>query len=842
MLTVSVFYSQKPNLDFLTYNNVFMPRKIALILTIISYILPMNGQTFEKVPGIDLQLGIRGFGSWCDYNSDGYLDIFITGIESETFSYARLYKNNGDQSFSEVFTDYFPNVIDGNISWGDYDNNGTPDMIYAGWSVGSGDIKFTKIYKNIDNERFSEVQHNIPALYVCYIEWVDVNNDGLLDIYFQGFDSADQFQTGIYKNVSNDEFELIQTRISPITGSRGNYTKNTAIWVDLDNDGYKDLVSAKSSSQDYNLLIYKNCGDFQFTEIDTILPSLNYVSIATGDLNSDGYMDLVIAGSTESVLYSPDAGADMYIYMNYGNFNLKKEYTISNVGAFSNNLEIGDIDNDGYPDLLYYGGGSSYNLLRIYLNNVGESYISSDHNIINSQGGGVALADFDNDNDLDILQYGKSSSTYIGDSYVFENKSENQNQLPVAPENIEILAIENDIQISWNEGNDDLTSPESLYYNLRIGTKTNPDSILSTSSLNGKLRYMESGNQNLNNSYFLKTFSEGNFSVSLQSIDNAFNASYYSDTMDFCFQHTQNIFPDTIVICETDSFLLDAGGTGEIFLWNNGKTDSSIYADEEGFYNVNIVDSGGCLRSETTYLKFTDSLKLNLGDNIEICENDTVDLNILPYNRIQWSTGQTRPEISVSESGTYWVNIEDQHQCYIADTISIMVHPNPYINLGADTVLHQNDTLVLMGNKEYTTITWNDSIYCDSVIIQGNNFSEETLTFWVEVRNQYNCLSGDTINISVRIPENNPSLNITPEIKVYPTIVHDKFFVEFNERLNHDLYLHAYNLSGYRVYSEILNNSERIHEIEISNPTSGYYIVSITDGHKYMYSKKIFIE
>src|SRR5206468_2076168 len=71
---------------------------------------------------------------WVDYDQDGFLDVFASTFDPNDNSRCYLYKNNGDGTFSSVTEG--PLVTDlgssSGFAWGDYDNDGRPDLFVCG--------------------------------------------------------------------------------------------------------------------------------------------------------------------------------------------------------------------------------------------------------------------------------------------------------------------------------------------------------------------------------------------------------------------------------------------------------------------------------------------------------------------------------------------------------------------------------------------------------------------------------------------------------------------------------------------------------------------------------------
>ena len=79
---------------------------------------------------------------WGDYDNDGDLDILITG---ETYSGedSKIYKNNGDGTFTEQTGISLTGVSYSSAAWGDYDNDGDLDIVLSGYARRL--VRFSKI-------------------------------------------------------------------------------------------------------------------------------------------------------------------------------------------------------------------------------------------------------------------------------------------------------------------------------------------------------------------------------------------------------------------------------------------------------------------------------------------------------------------------------------------------------------------------------------------------------------------------------------------------------------------------------------------------------------------------
>ncbi|MBU2949335.1 VCBS repeat-containing protein [Tamlana agarivorans] len=242
----------------------------------------------------------------------------------------------------------------------------------------------------------------------------DINNDGLIDLYFTG----NQVSNKLYLNKGHLKFEDI-TNIAGVSGDNRWYTGTTM--ADVNNDGLLDIycsVGGKFGSKKNEL--YINNGDQTFTEsaekygLDDIG---NSVQATFFDYDLDGDLDLYIAN------YPPtrfNARQDYYVHKMYNPSDVETDKLFRNDGnTFTNvtdnaglrsfgltlSATVGDLNSDGWPDIYVSNDFCSPDYL--YLNNKNGTFSEHVKEATKQNafyGMGADIADFNNDALLDIIQ------------------------------------------------------------------------------------------------------------------------------------------------------------------------------------------------------------------------------------------------------------------------------------------------------------------------------------------------------------------------------------------------------------------------------------------------------
>ncbi|MFT5676014.1 MAG: hypothetical protein ACI808_001950 [Paraglaciecola sp.] len=254
----------------------------------------------------------------------------------------------------------------------------------------------------------------------------DYNNDGRLDVYV----THGRNTLGKLFSLQADGQFLDTTQQAGITASSAGHG---GAFFDINLDGQFDLLSIQEEPT--VLQVYANNGDGTFTDITEstgISFSKPTLSIAAGDHDMDGDLDLFFS---HWVPFGKQSRME-FLWQNQGNATFNDISDIADIGAvasdegeqvyeFSFTPIFADFNDDRFPDILL---SSDYSTSQILINNGGTGFVDTTPGTVNDNSGmGGAVADYDNDGDLDWfvaaisdIREGLSSSPYSG-SRLYQN-------------------------------------------------------------------------------------------------------------------------------------------------------------------------------------------------------------------------------------------------------------------------------------------------------------------------------------------------------------------------------------------------------------------------------------
>jgi len=312
-------------------------------------------------------------------------------------------KDDDDESTPRHFTFVdagFAPAAECALAWGDYDADGDLDLALSGYDDSNTD--FSRIYRN-DGGAFTDIGAGLTAVRYAAVAWGDYDADGHLDLALAGqwWDGAAHFESKVYRN---DVGTFVDTGV-PLTG----LAEASLAWGDCDNDGDLDLALSgyyNDGTFHYVCEVNLNTGS-AFSTASAGLQGFSTGEVAWGDFDNDGDLDLAAAGRNTAAVYRNDVGSFTDI-------------TAGLTAVDRAALAWGDYDGDGDLDLILAGQSLTlpHRVTTLYRND-GGTFVDSGVAFEGVCDGALSWGDYDNDGDLDLAMAGEADAGNV--TAVFRN-------------------------------------------------------------------------------------------------------------------------------------------------------------------------------------------------------------------------------------------------------------------------------------------------------------------------------------------------------------------------------------------------------------------------------------
>lgn len=561
-------------------------------------LVDVTDSTFLPVAAAGLSNAVL---SWGDYDADGDLDLVATGASLANGYALQFYKNNGSTFTLDIAAAVgISGVINGSLAWGDVNADGWIDLLICGETTGG--IRSTRLLQN-NNGAFSlntTVSATLTNVSDGDIAWVDVDNDSDLDIWLTGTAATGPLNR-LFENNGSGVFSLLaaSSALVQVDASAGD-------WGDFDRDGDLDLVIMGESAAGREAKVYRNDGAGTFVDIGALLVPLLDGSVEWGDLDNDGYADLLFTGESAN-------GANGFQVKVYRYTPLSQSFiegTVPLSGVVAGLATWGDYNDDGFLDILIAGKDTPSNnarLAEVYLNTGALGFVKDSAASINlipvGSGAAAVWGDYNGDGKLDIALAGEqANNTPI--LRLYQNLDPTPNTTPAAPQNLQALVSGFEVNLTWSPpAGIDPTQVNGLTYNVYLGTTSGAIDLISPLAKvpAGYRRIVKSGMQSQSLTLPLNDLPGGTYYWSVQAVDQDFEGSPFAAESSFQLE------VPTFLDVSTTTFPGVLGGVNEATL---------DWGDYDGDNDLDLLITGATAQSGFNAVLFRNDLGIFSQDAI----------------------------------------------------------------------------------------------------------------------------------------------------------------------------------------------------------------------------------
>lgn len=407
-----------------------------------------------------------------DYDGDGDLDIIASSTALDVEFPVRLFRNIYPETNENAFEDNGELIspeATGDVSAADFDNDGDLDIVLSRFI--SKDILVLRNMLDIDNDVLTEnftidspanIQLAQGISFPPYnFAWGDYNRDGYLDLAIA---LSLQREIHVYAN-SGGSFST-----SPLVIRTSQFLSPRVIdWVDMNGDGWLDLVMADDRPKVYIFQQGTNGQPNQFIEDPNITLSATLVgsrvwSMRGVDYDNDGDLDMALSNQNDP----------MMLFTSFTP-RLANKIIPLNPDLDASSVAWGDVNQDNNLDLLFGAGEDTSDPndihLKIFTNDTGEFPFSQ----VIADGAGpnaIAFGDIDSDGRLDIGvgNAGREDTVYLASSRSLR---------------WEAATVFSTTSIAWGDADED----SDFHLDLLAGIKNGPN-IVYFNKLNDQGQYV----------------------------------------------------------------------------------------------------------------------------------------------------------------------------------------------------------------------------------------------------------------------------------------------------------------------------------------------------------------
>jgi hypothetical protein len=370
-----------------------------------NYVYLNTDGVLDSLPSWTSDVGKRTLSvALADLDGNGRLDLVCANLDQPN----TIYYSRGD-SLLEATPSWQSTPVNSSedVDVGDVDSDGDLDLIFA--SRGQPSALYLNDPANPDMIALDPVWSTGRADRTIDVALGDIDGDGDLDLVCG---NSDQLSTA-YLNLT-PALEIMPSWDSDAPAT--NRTKSVALG-DVDNDGDLDLVCGNGGAQPEQNTFYLNvAGRLEETPSWSAQDARRATSVVLAKVDRDDRIDLICGNEDDS---EGEPGEANTAFLNNGAPFATTPTWISVPEDVTTSIAAGDVNGDGFVDLVSGNGGAPSS---VYLN-LGSTFDPNPawHSSLDLRTSGIALGDVDGDDDLDLVcgNNGDPNTLYLNQGKMF---------------------------------------------------------------------------------------------------------------------------------------------------------------------------------------------------------------------------------------------------------------------------------------------------------------------------------------------------------------------------------------------------------------------------------------